>query len=1149
MRLGILLVVILLAPRNLTGQPIFFNQISQEDGLRNGNVRAIVKDFQGFVWIGTEDGLHRFDGNQMKIYRHTDSDSLSLSSNFILGLFEDTFHNLWVGTLDAGLCLYDRHNDTFRRITFASEAKNSSRGVRNIMQAKDGYLYVGSDDLFRAKLADPLTMEFERVTIHADSFPMTGARVMVVNEGDGPNILVGINNSGLHNYNTVSGISSVHPISRIERDIQTLYVDRKRNLLWVGTWRNGLLVYNPATRQHRYFRADQPGGLKSNFIASITGDSEGNIWIGTDHGLTLIPPDADPWKPETLDTFLQDQEDRSGIQGTIVKVVYVDQQDLVWVGMYYEGINVYDRKAMNFGSLPIAIGDRRSIKFGNINAIQEDKHGGIWLGVDGGGLFHTKGKLGSRDAAVEAVTTCTNTDKIKSLEFDEQGNLWIGTWGDGVSRIDANTGKCSLLSDLNRLVGREVLSVNADLSGNIWIGTFNQGLYRHNISGKVVTRIKSKDGGKNPVDRINAILVDRNNNVWIGREVGGLGFLKSGFDTYTFIETEHLNLRTTILSLYIDGEGIVWAGVANKGLVRYDPQTKTSLYFGEESGLANSYIQAIQEDSLQRIWISHNMGLSVFHKKNQTFTNFSRSNGLSASQYNRNSVVRMSDGRIAFGNIRGVNFFDPARFRKQEKTIPLAFTKFLLNNVEQQAGTAVLPKNITTIEEVRLKHDQNSFGIEFASLEYDFAQFREYAYMLEGYDTEWNRTGNSRRLISYTNLPPGEYTFKVMIAKNSDEQVSGWKEVRIVIVAAWWQTISFKLLVAALAAAIILIVFRIRMRFLINQRRQLAQKVQERTMELNKLNTLLQSQIGEINSMNTMLQAQQKQILEKNNEIQAQNEELVSQNEQIIEQHDSLSRAQAQLKEVNVNLEHIVNRRTEELQRTIKDLNKTVFELDRFVYSASHDLSAPLKSIRGLVELINIEKDPVTVLQYSTHIKNTVLKLETVIRSMVDYARNTHALVKAEKFCLKEIIDEVVSEVSFWPEAANIRYINLVPEDITIMSDKARIKIVLLNLVTNAIKYSDRNKESSWLRFEYTSIENGCQLTVTDNGIGIRKEYLDKIFKMYFRATETSKGSGLGLFIVSEVIDKIGGNISVESEFGVQTKFEVLIPDKMINNA
>ena len=1148
--LGLLWVVTFLVPRSLMGQPIFFNQISQEDGLRNGNVRAIVKDFQGFVWIGTEDGLHRFDANQMKIYRHRESDSLSLSGNFILGLYEDTFHNLWVGTLEGGLCLYDRNSDTFRRYAFPSEAKTASKAVRNITQAKDGYLYVGSDDLFRSKLGDPATMEFERVNIHADSFPMTGARVLVVAEGEGPNILVSINTKGLHNYNIASGQSSIHPISEIEHDIQTLYYDRHRNLIWAGTWRNGLLVYNPATKKRRWFRADQPGGLKSNFIASIAGDSEGNIWIGTDNGLTLIPPEADPWKLETMNTFLQDQEDRSGIQGTIVKIVYVDKEDLVWVGMYYEGINVYDRKAMNFGSLPIAIGgERSSVKYGNINAIQEDKRGGVWLGVDGGGLFHLKGKLGSRDAAVELVTACSNTDKIKSLKVDEQGNLWVGTWGDGVSRVDAQTGKCSVLSDLNRMIGREVLSVNTDLSGNLWIGTFDKGLYRYNITQGDVKRIRSADGGKNPVDRINSILVDGSNNVWIGREVGGLGFLKAGLDAYTYIEAEHLDPRTTILSLYIDAEGIVWIGAASKGLVRYDPQTKTSQLFGEESGLANSYVQAIQEDSLQRIWISHNMGLSVFHKQNQTFTNFSRSNGLSASQYNRNSVVRLSDGRLAFGNIRGVNFFDPARFRKQEKTIPMVFTKFLLNNVEQQAGSGVLPQNITTIEEVRLEHNQNSFGIEFASLEYDFAQFREYAYMLEGYDAGWNRTDNSRRLISYTNLEPGEYTFRVRIAKNSDELVSGSKDVRIVIVAAWWQTVSFKLLVAALAAAIILVVFRIRMRFLISQRRQLGQKVQERTMELNKLNSLLQSQIEEINSMNRMLQTHQKEIVEKNNEIQAQNEELVSQNEQIVEQHESLSLAQAQLKEVNINLEHIVNARTEELQRTIKDLNKTVFELDRFVYSASHDLSAPLKSIRGLVELIMMEKDPATVLSYSNHIKSTALKLETVIRSMVDYARNTHALVKAEKFRLKDLIDEVVAELSFWPEAIRINYLNLVPDDLVIMSDKARIKVILHNLITNGIKYSDRNKESNWVKFECKTIENDFQLTVTDNGIGIRKEYLDKIFKMYFRATETSKGSGLGLFIVSEVIDKIGGNISVQSEFGVETKFEVLIPNKMVSNA
>lgn len=1144
-RLNLILCFITGSLSTLQSQPIFFNTITQQDGLRNGNVRSIVRDFQGFVWIGTEDGLHRFDGNQMKIYRNLEGDSLTISSNFILSLYEDSKHNLWIGTLDGGLCLYDRGLDNFRRIIFAGDTKATNRGVRTIEEGDDNYLYVGSDNMFRAKIDELWNMRFDKVTIQKDSVTKAGTRVLVIVEEEGPTLLVSINTQGLFKYNANTGQSYLHPISKITGDIQTLFIDKRRNVLWAGTWRDGLLAYDQSTNKYRWFRSEGKDAItKSNFIASIQGDSEGNIWVGTDNGLTLIPHDTDIWKTTSLTTYLQDQEDRSNIQGTVVKTVYIDSQDLVWAGMYYEGVNVYDRKAMNFGSLPIVIGEGTAIKFGNINALAEDQDNGLWLGVDGGGLFYLKGKLGEAHTTLMSIP-CKNADKIKSMKVDHEGNLWIGTWGHGVTFIASNTKTCQDLPAVNAVVGREVLTINVDQLDNTWIGTFDKGLFRYNSRNKKTTKITRKEDDGNSVDRVNTLYVDGSNNVWLGREVGGLAFLKEGEDKYSFITTGHLNPRATILSSLVDSEGILWVGAAGKGLVRYDPKTNTSELYGEEQGLANSYVQAISEDNLQRIWISHNMGLSVFYKQNHTFTNFSRSNGLLASQYNRNAVTRLSDGRIAFGNIRGVNFFDPARFRKQGKEIPIVFTKFLLDNIEQRAGSAVLPHNITTLQEIQLDYNQNSFGIEFASLEHDFAQFREYAYMLKGYDEKWQRTDNARRLIAYTNLSPGDYTFKVMIAKNTDEQVSGSNEIHIVIVPAWWQTTWFKVLAGILALGIIVASFRLRMQYLLRQRRELARKVEERTTELNKLNSVLQSQLAEINTMNNVLNNQQQEIIEKNNEIQAQNEELVSQNEQILAQHNSLSLAQEQLKEVNTNLESIVGERTEELQRTIKDLNKTVFELDRFVYSASHDLSAPLKSIRGLVELIMMEKDPSIIFNYSGHIKNTALKLETVIRSMVDYARNAHILVKVEKFRLKDLIDEVIAELSFWPEAARINYLNLVPDDLTLMTDKARIKIVLLNLVTNGIKYSDRNKESCWMKFECKPADTDFHLTVTDNGIGIQKQYLDKIFKMYFRATESSKGSGLGLFIVSEVMDKIGGNISVQSEYGVETKFQVVIPNRV----
>jgi len=1151
MPLRIFLLIFFYTCIKLQAQPVFFNHITQEDGLRNGNVRAITKDFQGFVWIGTEDGLHRYDGNQMKIYRKRESDSTSISSNFILGLYEDKAHDLWVGTLDGGLCRYDRENDIFQHYSFSSGGQATSNfAVRSILQAADGYLYVGSDNLMRARMGDPASMKFERVVLSHDTRKAYGERVLSIVARDDSTLLVGANAQGLFVYNIRTGRSSRHAISELVPDIQTLFLDKRRNLLWAGTWRDGLLAFDPVTKKSRWFRPDTDRAIfKSNFIADIAGDSEGNIWIGTDDGLILVPHDCDPWQPTNMRTFSQSQTDRSGIQGSIVKAIHIDETDLVWVGMYYEGINVYDRNAMNFGSLPIQIGEGSSSKYGNINAIQADKNDNLWIGLDGGGLFYLKGNVGSGSASLEAVKTCESVDKIKSLKIDRDGNVWIGTWGNGVSHINARTKICTELAELNKQIGKEVLSLNIDKDNNVLIGTFDRGLFRYSIKEGRATRIQSFDGGKNQMDRINTILVDNSNTVWIGREAGGLGYLKAGEDAYRFIETPHLNSRTTLLSSYMDKEGILWVGVASLGLVRYDPKTNSSELYGEEAGLINSYVQAIEEDDLERLWISHNMGLSVFYKQNHTFSNFSRSNGLLASQYNRNAVARMSDGRLAFGNIRGLNFFDPARFRKEEKKIPVVFTKFLVDNIEQTAGSTALPQNITGIEQIELEHDQNSIGIEFASLEYDFAQFREYNYMLEGYDQDWKRTDNSRRLIAYTNLEPGEYTFKVRIAKNSDELVSGSKEIKIEIVPAWWQTFWFWAAAVILVIAILWGVFRFRMQFLINQRKQLAQKVQERTIELNGLNTLLQSQIEEINSMNTMLQHQQQQIVEKNNEIQAQNEELTSRNEQIVQQHDGLILAQRQLREINLSLEQIVDERTKELQRTIKDLNKTVFELDRFVYSASHDLSAPLKSIRGLVELIKMEKDPNTVYQYTTHIKDTALKLEAVIRSMVDYARNTHVLVKVEQFHLKELIDEVVAELSFWPEAGRMEYQNRIPEDFVVVSDKHRIKVVLLNLVTNGIKYSDRNKTSSWMKFECMSFGNEVQLKVSDNGIGIQKEYIDNIFKMYFRATESSKGSGLGLFIVSEVLDKIGGNISVQSEFGEHTTFELVIPNKTAHSA
>jgi signal transduction histidine kinase len=397
--------------------------------------------------------------------------------------------------------------------------------------------------------------------------------------------------------------------------------------------------------------------------------------------------------------------------------------------------------------------------------------------------------------------------------------------------------------------------------------------------------------------------------------------------------------------------------------------------------------------------------------------------------------------------------------------------------------------------------------------------------------------------VTYTNLPPGKYLLKIKASDLTTLRSSAIRELEIIIIPAWWQTLWFRLALVFTALIAALAIHLLRTRYLVAQRKKLQDLVEIRTHKLNIANTSLKAHIEEIDLINKLLSSQKQEIHDKNNEILTQNEELVAQNEQIVEQRGSLIDAQHKLKEINAQLEQTVEERTKTLQLTIADLNKTVFELDRFVYSASHDLSAPLKSIRGLVEIINLEKDASNLHQYVEYINSTVLKLESVIKNMTDYSRNTHVLISKDKFSPRMLVEEVLGELAFIPETSKIKFDNNIPESLIILNDRPRIKVILHNLIGNAIKYVDKMKDASWVKIECERMDTHWKIRITDNGIGIRKEHLDRIFNMYFRATELSKGSGLGLFIVKETLDKMGGDINVKSKYGEYTTFEMSIPD------
>jgi ligand-binding sensor domain-containing protein/signal transduction histidine kinase len=1145
---GLILLVACLLVSDLAAQTVFFNHIAEEDGLRSGNVRAIVKDHQGFMWIGTEDGLHRYDGYGMKLYRNQEGDSTSLSSNFILCLFEDSHHNLWVGTLGGGLCLYNRKQDNFQSFRHENSVLPSN-SVRCIAEGRDRRMYIGSTGLTRIDIkTDSGTVNLENLALPVEQITTANIRINALGEDLDGNLLIGVNPYGVYRFDYSTQTFSPHDISEWETNVLSIYTDKRRNLIWAGTWKNGLLVYEPGTKRHVSLRAGgNPNGLVTNAqLSTIAADSTGNLWIASDHGLVEFPHNEHPFKPHSITTYLPDEKNQTGIHGSIIKTVYVDNQDKLWVGTNYEGVNVYDKHAMNFGTVAMPQLELQGTTHANVTALEQDSNHTLWIGTDGAGLFRMQGKLNQgRDYTLEQIKSCSGLTKIKSLKMDSARNLWIGTWGEGLFTLNTTTHQCRKFNSqaLGFNIGNEIMALAESRGGHLWMGTFDQGLYRYTPATRKLIRIRNDRQARNFIDRISALLVDKENNIWTGREGGGLSLCRSGTTINTQVVTTHIDTSTTVTSLYRDTQGTLWIGVPNQGLVAYEPTTGKTTLFGEKLGLGNNVIQGIAEDREGRLWLSTNLGISLFEKTNRKFTNFTKANGLAASQFNRGSAMITDEGTIAFGNIRGVNYFNPAHFKRKNEDIRIALTRLFVNNVEQLVGkpASVLRENVTTTQGIRLKHTQNSFSVEFAALDFNFANITEYAHKLEPFDDDWQMAG-TQRMISYTNLPPGEYTLKIRATNTKHEWSSQLCELRVEIVPAWWQTFWFKLGVIFTLIVLTLAIHRIRIHYLVAQQKRLEALVHERTHRLSDANEMLKEQMEEINAINVILAKQRDQITEKNNEIQTQNEELTAQNEQIMEQQDMLLKAQEQLKEINYSLEKLVDERTLKLQHSIQDLNKTVFELDRFVYSASHDLSAPLKSIRGLVEVIHLEKDPSRVYIYTEYIKDTVLKLEIVIKNMVDYSRNVHIQIKPESFNLHDLVAEVIGELAFWPNTADLTYMNQISKDLIIQSDRSRLKVVLHNLISNSIKYADKSKDSNWIQMECEKNGRYWKLNITDNGIGIREEYIDKIFNMYFRATDTSKGSGLGLFIVKETLSKIGGGINVKSEFGVQTTFELLIP-------
>ncbi|MGE5250732.1 MAG: two-component regulator propeller domain-containing protein [Bacteroidota bacterium] len=812
---------------------IRFERIGIDQGLSQSSVTAILQDSQGFLWFGTQDGLNRYDGYSFAVYRPNEDVPGSLSDRWISGMVEDSQGFLWVGTRQGGLNRFDPRTGMFAayRHEGRDEASLSSDQVRALLIDSRATLWIGTDsglDRF-----DPAAGDFKH-------------------------------------YTSANGLSN--------NSITALYQDGL-GALWVGT-RDGLTRFDMDSVSFQVYRADPAtiGTLTSNHITAIQGDNEGDLWVGTDDGLNrldrytsrfkhyqhddsvphsisgdsvsslYLDPRGGLWvgTSEGLDFFnarydrfvhyLHQPSNLNSLSVNSILSVYEDNSGVLWVGTYGGGLNKYNRQQDQFIYYRHDPEDPASLSGDLVSSIYADPKGMVWIGTYGDGLNHLNPFSGRFDhyRFDPDKPDGISSDEIYSVQGDSTGSIWLGT-DRALDRLDPQTGKVvhyrpSSKDDMS-VSGLPVYVIYQDLDGRLWFGT-SRGLDQFEPdTGTFIHYTPNPLGGDNQVV---ALAEDDRGRLWVGTYGGGLHrFNQSGegFISY-FNDPENPSSvsNNSIFSIHQDRRDSLWIGTGGGGLDRYDPETDTFTHLREKDGLPNNVIYGILEDDAGNLWLSTNNGLSRFSPRTRQFRNFTASDGLQSNEFNLGADAISSFGDMYFGGVNGVNSFDPLRIRDSRYAPTVVLTSIMAQGKSLSAGSQ--PQ---FVQDVTLAWPHNEFEFEFASLSYGQPSRNQYAYMLEGFDNNWNYIG-TRRSGRYTNLPGGSYTLLLNGSNSDGEWGAQPLRVHVTVVPPFWQTNWFRLVTVLAVVMVVAGGYAFRLRSIQRRNRRLADQVRERTYALEKRN-------------------------------------------------------------------------------------------------------------------------------------------------------------------------------------------------------------------------------------------------------------------------------------------------------------------------
>ncbi len=803
------------------------------------------------MWFGTQDGLNRYDGYNFTVYSYKPDDPTSIGDNNINVIYEDSNGDLWFGTQINGVSLYDRDTERFTNFSGIEDDEEtiSYNTVRTILEDSEGMFWVGTGH--GLNLMNRENGTFRRIYSETnDATTVSNNDVTVLFEDSNGTLWVGTAD-GLNRLNRETG--EFKRYLHFDQDsnkriglVREIYEDRYE-ILWIGTEDQGVFQFDRDDETFNQFINDPDDPFSYSGISgfSILEDNRGNLWFATgNRGLNLFNREE-----QIFYRFNHNPDDPYSLNNDGIIKLHESRENIIWIGTFAGGINYHELTEEVFRHFQNEPQNPRSLSHNVVQALHEDENGDIWVGTYGGGLniFNPVTENFQRFYADPNNPENPSSDVILDIHENEYG-IWLATYGQGVDMYDKQQDLFfnyrHRQNDPQSLSSDFVFDIYESSDGHLWFSTNWGGVTEFNPQDEtyywyVPNPDDSEDTSALQNEAARAVYEDSFGDIWIGTYGGVVNRLDRDSRQFTIYDiNEHsIFFGSAVQTIYEDSEKRLWLGTRGAGLMKFDRNQDTLVpYATTEQHLPNNIVHAIAEDDNGYLWLSTNDGLVRFSPDENESRTFNLENGLNIREFLPGSALKDRKGNLYFGGVLGFQKFHPDSIRADSTVHPVVFTDFLLfNESVPVGGDSPLQQHINRTERLILPHNSSVITLEYAALNFSHSKADRFAYKLEGFDDDWNVVDTQRR-ATYTNLNPGEYTFKVRSANPDGIWNEEYASVIIQITPPFWRTAWFIGLAVVFILFIIFGIYRYRVRQIRIQKIKLEQKVRERTEELRKAN-------------------------------------------------------------------------------------------------------------------------------------------------------------------------------------------------------------------------------------------------------------------------------------------------------------------------